>query len=66
MSGWLRILCPNCNQRFEDDMPALSDGAFFICPRCEAEVTVTMTWTVPSGAGPEPPPGAGEAPPQAA
>jgi hypothetical protein len=64
-SGWIRILCPNCNQHFEDDMPAIHDGAYFACPICEAEVTITMTWTIPPGHQRKLPP-LSEAPPRAA
>jgi uncharacterized paraquat-inducible protein A len=43
----LTIECPNCHTRFDDDMPVLSDEAFFECPACDAEITITMTWKPP-------------------
>jgi hypothetical protein len=43
------IECPNCTREFSEGSPALRDGAFFTCPYCQAEVTITMTWTIPPG-----------------
>jgi uncharacterized paraquat-inducible protein A len=57
----LRLLCPNCGQTFDDDMPTLSDGAFFVCPGCDAEITVTFTWKGPEVEAPP-----AQAPPAAA
>ena len=44
--NWMRILCPNCQITFDDDRPVLEDGALFVCPECDARITVTMTWSM--------------------
>lgn len=41
------ILCPHCQTRFATDLAALGDRASFVCPACQAEITVHLRWRLP-------------------